>query len=86
MGIEIDCSPESAYLLDLYNDLIVNKSTFTYPHIKDYGALGGYDCDAKCDAHYGPEGNITFEVGKTYDFRGVFAYKRKFCRKKITIF
>ena len=47
-----------AELLDLYGSVTVGKSQFMYPQIVDYGAIGQYDCDAKCDAEYGPEGNI----------------------------
>ena len=48
-----------------------------YPQVLDYGAIGKYDCDAKCDAEYGPEGNITFKNGQVSDYRGVFCFKRK---------
>jgi len=77
LGIEINCIVECAELLDLYNSVTVGKSTFMYPQIMDYGAIGQYDCDAKCDAEYGPEGNITFKSGNVSDFRGVFCFQRK---------
>ena len=48
-----------------------------YPQVLDYGAIGKYDCDAKCDAEYGPEGNITFKTGQVSDYRGVFCFQRK---------
>ena len=48
-----------------------------YPQVLDYGAIGQYDCDAKCDAEYGPEGNITYKNGKVSDYRGVFCLQRK---------
>lgn len=77
LGIEINCIVECAELLDLYNSVSVSKSTFMYPQILDYGAIGKYDCDAKCDAEYGPEGNITYKSGKVSDYRGVFCFNRK---------
>jgi hypothetical protein len=77
LGIELDCTVECAELLDLYSQVTVGKSTFMYPQIVDYGDIGKYDCDAKCDAEYGPEGNITYKGGKTNDFRGVFCFQRK---------
>lgn len=81
LGFELDCDPECGYLLDLYGNMNVSKSTYGFFHIKDYGALGEYTCDAKCDAPMGPEGNIEFDVGKTYDFRGVFCLQNKFVRE-----
>jgi hypothetical protein len=77
LGIEINCIVECAELLDLYNSATVSKSTFMYPQVLDYGAIGKYDCDAKCDAEYGPEGNITYKNGSVSDFRGVFCFQRK---------
>ena len=77
LGIELNCIVECAELLDLYNSVTVGKSTFMYPHVVDYGAIGKYDCDAKCDAEYGPEGNITYKNGQVSDFRGVFCFQRK---------
>lgn len=77
LGIEIDCNIECAELLDLYNSVSVSRSNFMYPKIVDYGSIGSYDCDAKCDAELGPEGNITYLNGKTFDFRGVFCFQKK---------
>jgi Phage capsid family len=77
LGIELDCIVECAELLDLYNSITVSKSTFLYPQVLDYGAIGKYDCDAKCDAEYGPEGNIQYRNGQVYDYRGVFCFNRK---------
>jgi hypothetical protein len=77
LGIELNCIVECAELLDLYNSVSVGKSTFMYPQVMDYGAIGKYDCDAKCDAEYGPEGNITFKNGAVSDYRGVFCFNRK---------
>lgn len=77
LGIEIDCTVECAELIDLYDTVTVSKSTFMYPRVKDWGEIGQYDCDAKCDAEFGPPGNITMDNGKTYDFRGVFCFNRK---------
>jgi hypothetical protein len=77
LGIELNCIVECAELLDLYNSVSVSKSQFMYPQIVDYGAIGQYTCDAKCDAEYGPEGNITYKSGSTYDWRGVFCFNRK---------
>ena len=77
LGIELDCIIECADMVDLYNSVTVSKSTFMYPQVLDYGAIGKYDCDAKCDAEYGPEGNVTFKNGNTNDFRGVFCLHRK---------
>ncbi|MEY9235391.1 hypothetical protein ABIF78_007714 [Bradyrhizobium japonicum] len=77
LGIELNCIIECAELLDLYNSVTVSKSQFMYPQVLDYGAIGQYTCDAKCDAEYGPEGNITYKSGQTYDWRGVFCFNRK---------
>lgn len=77
LGIEIDCTVECAELVDLYDTVTVSRSTFMYPRVKDWGAIGQYDCDAKCDAEFGPAGNIVMENGRTYDFRGVFCFNRK---------
>lgn len=77
LGIEVDCIVECAELLDLYGSVTVGKSQFMYPQVMDYGAIGQYDCDAKCDAEYGPEGNIQFKSGNVSDFRGVFCFHRK---------
>ena len=77
LGIELNCIVECAELLDLYNSTTVSKSQYMYPQILDYGAIGQYTCDAKCDAEYGPEGNIQYKSGQTYDWRGVFCFNRK---------
>jgi hypothetical protein len=77
LGIEVDCNIECSSLLDLYGQVTVSRSAFMYPQIIDYGAIGSYDCDAKCDAELGPEGNIAYKNGKTFDFRGVFCFQRK---------
>ena len=77
LGIELNCIVQCAELLDLYNSVTVGKSQFMYPQVMDYGAIGQYDCDAKCDAEYGPEGNIQFKSGQVSDFRGVFCFQRK---------
>ncbi|TAI61590.1 phage major capsid protein [Bradyrhizobium sp. Leo170] len=77
LGIEVNCIVECAELLDLYGSVTVGKSTFMYPQVMDYGAIGQYDCDAKCDAEYGPEGNIQYKSGNVSDFRGVFCLVRK---------
>lgn len=77
LGIELDCTVECAELLDLYDSVTVSKSSFMFPRILDWGAIGQYDCDAKCDAEFGPEGNIAFKNDRTYDFRGVFCFNRK---------
>jgi hypothetical protein len=77
LGIEINCIITCAELLDLYNSVTVGKSTFMYPQVLDYGDIGKYDCDAKCDAEYGPEGNIIYKGGQVFDWRGVFCFQRK---------
>lgn len=77
LGIEVDCNIVCAELLDLYAPVTVSRTNFMFPHVLDYGAIGQYDCDAKCDAELGPEGNITYKNGKTFDFRGVFCFQRK---------
>ncbi|KRR21349.1 hypothetical protein CQ14_06785 [Bradyrhizobium lablabi] len=77
LGIEVNCIVECAELLDLYGSVTVGKSTFMYPQVMNYGAIGKYDCDAKCDAEYGPEGNVQFKNGAVSDFRGVFCLQRK---------
>lgn len=81
LGFEQDCDRECAYMLDLYGQDTVSKSTFKYPHIKDYGAIGSYSCPAKCDAELGPEGNISYLNGETHDFRGVFCFNREVLRE-----
>lgn len=77
LGLEIDCNIECWSLLDLYGQESVSKSTFMYPKIESYGSIGSYGCDAACDAELGPEGNIRYLNGKTYDFRGVFCFQKK---------
>lgn len=77
LGYEEDCTRECATMVDLYGQVTVSRSTFMYPAVNDYGAIGQYDCDAKCDAEYGPEGNIRWKNGKTFDFRGVFCFQKK---------
>lgn len=77
LGIEVDCNIECAELLDLYAQVTVSRTNFMYPVVKSYGDIGSYQCDAKCDAELGPEGNITYLNGKTFDFRGVFCFQRK---------
>jgi len=77
LGIDINCIIDCAGMTDLYNSVSVSKSTFMYPQVLDYGEIGKYDCDAKCDAEYGPEGNITFKSGQISDYRGVFCFQRK---------
>lgn len=81
LGMEVDCEIECASLMDLYEQVSVSKSVFMYPHVTSYGDIGKYDCDAKCDAEYGPEGNITWRNGNTYDFRGVFCFNRDTLRE-----
>lgn len=81
LGIEIDCNPECAYLLDLYDQVRVNRTSFMYPKVKSYGDIGSYHCDADCDGPLGPEGNITYAQGQTYDFRGVFCFNRDVLRE-----
>lgn len=76
LGLNIDCDPECASLIDLYDLVNVTKTTFQYPFIKDYGALGEYGCDATCTGPMGPEGNITWRHGRVNDFRGVFCLHR----------
>lgn len=77
LGIEVDCNIECAELLDLYSQVTVSRTNFMYPQVQSYGDIGSYQCDAKCDAELGPEGNITYRNGKTHDFRGVFCFQRK---------
>lgn len=77
LGLEVDCEIECAELLDLYNPVTVSRSTFKYPRVLSYGDIGSYQCDAKCDAELGPEGNIQWLNGNTYDFRGVFCFQRE---------
>jgi HK97 family phage major capsid protein len=77
LGLSIDCNLTCASMTDLYGQVTVSKSTFMYPQVLDYGAIGKYDCDAKCDAEYGPEGNIVYKAGNVSDFRGVFCFQRK---------
>jgi len=77
LGIEVDCNIICSSLEDLYANVNVSKSTFRYPKINDYGDLGSYQCDAKCDAELGPEGNLQWLEGRTFDFRGVFCFQKK---------
>jgi hypothetical protein len=77
LGIELNCIITCAELLDLYSSVSVSKSVFMYPQVLDYGMIGKYDCDAKCDAEYGPEGNIVYKGGQVFDWRGVFCFQRK---------
>jgi hypothetical protein len=77
LGLEVDCNIECAELLDLYNPVSVSRSTFKYPQVVSYGDIGSYQCDAKCDAELGPEGNIRWLNGNTYDFRGVFCFQKE---------
>lgn len=77
LALEVDCNIECSSLLDLYGQIEVSRSTFTYMKIADYGQLGEYTCDAKCDAEFGEPGNIRHLEGKTYDYRGVFCFNRK---------
>lgn len=77
LGFELDCNTLCNGLIDLYDSVSVSRSNFMYPVVKDYGAVGEYTCDARCDADFGPEGNITFNNGKTYDFRGIFCFNKK---------
>lgn len=77
LALEVDCNIECSSLLDLYGSIDVSRSNFTFMKIVDYGQLGEYTCDAKCDAEFGEPGNIRHLEGKTYDFRGVFCFNRK---------
>lgn len=77
LGITIDCNIECWSITDLYGQESVSRSTFMYPKIESYGDIGSYECDASCDAELGPEGNIRWLNGKTYDFRGVFCFQKK---------
>jgi len=81
LGIEVDCNIECASLLDLYDTVNVSRSTFMYPRVESYGDIGRYDCDAKCDAEFGAEGNIRWLNGSTYDYRGVFCFQRDTLRE-----
>jgi HK97 family phage major capsid protein len=77
LGYVQDCNILAANLLDLYAQWNVSRSQYRYLAVKDYGAIGKYDCDAKCDAEMGPEGNMAWLEGKTYDYRGVFCLTKK---------
>lgn len=77
LGLEVDCNIECAYLLDLYGQVSVTRSKFMYPQVVDYGEIGSYHCDVDCDADPGPEGNIKYLNGKTYDYRGAFCFLKK---------
>lgn len=81
LGMEVDCEIECAQIWDLYNQESVSRSSFMYPHVQSYGNIGKYDCDAKCDAEFGPEGNIVWDNGRTYDWRGVFCFNRDVLRE-----
>lgn len=77
LGYVQDCTIVCAEMLDLYGQISVSKSTFMYPAITSYGDIGAYGCDASCDAPLGPDGNILWKNGKTYDFRGMFCFQKK---------
>lgn len=77
LGFELNCHTLCNAITDLYDTVTVSRSQFMYPVVKDYGQVGMYTCDAKCDAEYGEEGNISFQSGKTYDFRGIFCFNKK---------
>lgn len=81
LGMEVDCEIECAQIWDLYAQENVTRSNFMYPHVLSYGDIGKYDCDAKCDAEFGPEGNIQWRQGRTFDFRGVFCFQRDVLRE-----
>jgi HK97 family phage major capsid protein len=81
LGMEVDCNIECADITDLYRQINVSKSTFMYPQVLDYGEIGKYSCDATCDAETGPEGNITYKNGQTYEFRGAFCFNNKVLRE-----
>jgi hypothetical protein len=77
LGIEMDCNIECADLTDLYSTVNVSRSQFMYPQIKDYAAIGSYECDASCDAPLGEPGNVTMRNGATKTFRGMFCFQKK---------
>lgn len=77
LGMEVDCNILCSQMIDLYQPVMVQRSTFMYPKVLNYAAIGAYDCDAKCDAELGPEGNITYGNSKTYDWRGAFCLTKK---------
>ena len=77
LGIEQDCNVLCSQIVDLYQPVNVSRSNFMFPRVLDYGAIGSYECDAKCDAELGPAGNITWEQGKTFDWRGAFCMQKK---------
>ena len=81
LGYVQDCNIICSQMIDLYGQVNVGKSQFMYPVIESYGSIGAYTSDAKCDAPFGPEGNITFKQGKTSDFRGVFCFQTKVIRE-----
>lgn len=81
LGMEVDCEIECAQIWDLYQQQNVDRSNFMYPHVLSYGDMGTYDCDAKCDAEFGPEGNITWQQGRTFDFRGAFCFQKDVLRE-----
>ena len=77
LGIEVDCNILCSEMLDLYYPVTVSKSTFGYVKVEDYASIGSYQCDAKCDAELGPEGNIRYLMNKTFDWRGAFCVQKK---------
>jgi hypothetical protein len=77
LGIEIDCNIECAELLSLYNSVSVSRTKFMYPRVRSYADIGKYTCDASCSAEFGPEGNVQYLQGETYDFRGLFCFQKK---------
>lgn len=77
LGYVQDCTILPANMLDLYGALNVSRSRYQYLAVKDYAAIGKYDCDAKCDAELGPSGNMVWLEGKVYDYRGAFCLQKK---------
>jgi hypothetical protein len=77
LGYEQDCNIMPAFLDDLYGSVAVNRSTFQYTHILNYGDMGAYGCQAMCDTPPGVTGNIEHKSQKTHEFRGMFCFQRK---------
>lgn len=81
LGFTVDEEIECSSMVDLYDQVSVTDTRFKYPHVMSYGDIGKYDDDAKCDAEYGPEGNITWRNGHSYDWRGVFCMQKDTLRE-----
>jgi len=81
LGIEVDCEVECASMLDLYDSVNVSRSNFMFPHVESYGDIGSFHGGGTCDSEMGPEGNISWKHGQTYDFRAAYCFNQDTLRE-----